>query len=351
MSQSRDLSRLEKPAEEVTAVTTSHTAERQRKYYVLPSPEKQIPVSTKKSSRTTGTTKRQSRGKRTSRTDVSYSEDEAAEIERQEKNKGAKRKTRNDLSAHGPEMDLPLTVTTAIQAKTTRVQRTLQSSVPETSTPQTEERVYEGRVTTTRTAARTGRERVSKYYEDEAKEESQQSSSSNRRRNRTSRLQREAKEPSPEMSESGESSESDNTRREMQKTLSSARSKKGKQTAVKAKSPAKSNTTTKKQAPKEIATKTSVQVTTDCSVTDSEDNETLASLQEKRSKEKAMTRAGQKKDRDEVGRKYTWVQVHSQSEEEMFVTQKSATAEDSQMTATQQSHPETDDEETDEEQY
>ena len=189
------------------------------------SSEKQTPVTTKKSSRTTGTMKRHTRAKRTSKTDVSYSEDEAAEIERQEKSKGAKRKTRTNLSPHGPEIELPVTVTTPIQAKTTRVQRTFQTSVPETSTPQTEQRVYQGRVARTRTAATTARERLSKYFQEQSEEESQESLASNQRRNRRYRLQTEAKEPSPETSQSGESSESENTRREMQKTLSSARSK------------------------------------------------------------------------------------------------------------------------------
>ena len=146
-----------------------------------------------------------------------------------------------------------------------------------------------------------------------------------------------------ETSESGESSVSENTRREMQKTLSSARSKRGKQSAVKARSPAKSNTTTKKQAPKETLSKKSVQVTTECFVTDPEDNETLASLQEKRTKDKAIKRGAQKKDRSNVGKKQTWVEVHSQSEEEIFVTQKTPTAEHSQMTPTQQSDREKDD--------
>ena len=155
-----------------------------------------------------------------------------------------------------------------------------------------------------------------------------------------STLETEEKQGSPQRSESQESHDSEEIRKDMVKRLTSERSKTTKQTAVKASSPAKSSTRRKTQPPKQTVSKKSVQVTREGSVTDPEDNQTLASLQEKRTKEKGLKRPGQKKDRNEVEKKQPRVEVHSHSEEEMFVTRKMPTAEDSQMSPTHKSHGE-----------
>ena len=264
-------------------------------------------MSTKKSSQTRHSTLRHTQPKRTSKTDVSYSEQEAGEMDRQKRSKGAKRKTRTNVSPYGAEMELPVRVISSNQAKTTRSQRRLQRSVPQTSTPQSEHRVYEGRVTRSRTAATTGRQRVSRYFEElqqQSEEESEQSLPSHQQRNSRLRFERQAKQTSPERSESAESSESENTRTQMEMTLSSVRSKRGKQTAVKARSPTKRKTTSKKQPLKQTApSKKTVQVISELSATDLEDSETLASLLEKKTKQKAMKRAAQKKDTTNLGNK------------------------------------------------
>ena len=112
-----------------------------------------------------------------------------------------------------------------------------------------------------------------------------------------------AKQTSPEGSESAESSESENTRTQMEMTLSSVRSKRGKQSAVKARSPAKRKRTSKKQPLKETPSKKAVQVISEFSGTDPEDKQMLASLQEKKTKQKAMKGAAQKKDTSNVAKK------------------------------------------------
>ena len=80
----------------------------------------------------------------------------------------------------------------------------------------------------------------------------------------------------------------------MEKPLDSARSKRGKQTAQKAKSPPKRKTKSKKQAVKETSGQKTVQVVSEACLTDPEDNQTLASLQEKKTKDKTMKRGAQK---------------------------------------------------------
>ena len=140
-------------------------------------------------------------------------------------------------------------------------QTKLQRSVPQTSTPQSEHRVYEGRRTRSRTAATTSRERVSRYFQElqeQSEEESEQSLSPNHRRKSRSRLDRQPKEPSAERSESAESSESENTRRQMAMTLSSARCKRRKQSAAKTRTSAKRKTTTKNLPVKETPSKKAV---------------------------------------------------------------------------------------------
>ena len=327
-------------------MTTSRRGQKQRNYCVLQSSENQAAVTTKKTSRTRHTTKRHTRPKRISKTDVSYSEQEAGEMDRQQRSKGAKRKTRINVSPYSAEMDSPVRATSPNEAKTTRSQRRLQRSIPQTSTPQSEHRVYEGRVTRSRTAATTGRERVSRYFQElqeQSEEESEQSFPSNQRRNSRSKLERQAKEPSAERSESAESSESENTRRQMAMTLSSARCKRGKQSAVKARSSAKRKTSTKNQPVKEMPSKKAVQLISQSSGTDPEDNQTLPSLQEKKTKQKAMRRAAQKKDTSNVAKKQSCEEVNLQSEQELFVTQKMSTAEPSQISPTQQSDRDKDD--------
>ena len=79
-----------------TGYTTDHQSERTKTVQLLhtSSPENQAAVTTNKTSRTRHTTKRHTRPKRISKTDVSYSEQEAGEMDRQQRSKGAKRKTR-----------------------------------------------------------------------------------------------------------------------------------------------------------------------------------------------------------------------------------------------------------------
>ena len=302
------------------------------------SSEKETAASTRKSSRRTGTTKKQTRSKRASKTDVSHSEEETRHMERQEESKGTKRKTR---------VKSPVRVSTASRAKRTRVERTPQRTVPQSSTRETEQHVHEARASRTRTAATTGRQRISKHFEqqseeeEEEEEERQECSQSDHARNERSSLQTQAREESLQISESEQSHDSDQIRREMVKTLSSARPKATKQSAVKTRSPVKRSTTSKKQAPKARASKKTVQVTRESPVTDPEDNETLASLQEKRTKEKTEKLPPENKDSNDVEKKYTWVRVQSHLEEDMFITQKMPTAEHSQMTMTQQTDYET----------
>ena len=64
------------------------------------SSESEHAVTTKRSSRPTRTTEKHSRPKRTAKTDVSYSEDESAEVARQERSRDAKRTSRSNVSAH-----------------------------------------------------------------------------------------------------------------------------------------------------------------------------------------------------------------------------------------------------------
>ena len=229
------------------------------------SSENQAGTSTKKSSRTRDSTKRQSRPKRSSKTDVSHSEHELGEIDIQERRKSGKRKTARNVSSYDAELQFPVRLTSAKETKTAKSQRRLQSSVPETSTPQSEHRVYQGRVTRSRTAATAGRERVSKYFrelQEQSEEEGQQSSSFKKRKNSTSRLEKQTRQRSPERSQSTESSESDNTKRQMEMLLSSARPKRSKQTPVKAKNPPKATTSSNKQPVREVRSKKVVQPAT-----------------------------------------------------------------------------------------
>ena len=264
---------------------------------------------------------------------MSYSEEEPAEIVRQQRSKGAKRTTRTNVSPHRSPAQSPLRIISPIQGETTRSETRFKKDLPETSTPQTEERVYQGRLTRSRAAAKTGRERVSKYFEQQFQEETEQT-------DKRSALQRKSKRSSPETSQSGESSESESTRREMEKPLSSARSKRGKQSAEKAKSPPKRKSKSKKQGVKETGGEKTVELLSEACVTDPEDNETLASLQEKKTRERTMKRGVQKKDRNNGGKKQSWLEVNTDSEQQLFVTQKTSTAAPSQMTETQQSEGE-----------
>ena len=330
-----------------TGYTTDHQSERTKTAQLLhtSSPENQAAVTTNKTSRTRHTTKRHTRPKRTSKTDVSYSEEEAEEMHREQRSKGAKRKTRITVSLYSAEMDSPVRATSPNEAKTTKSQRRLQRSVPQTSTPQSEHRVYEGRLTRSRTAATTSRERVSRYFQElqeQSEEESEQSLSANDRRKSRSRLERQPKEQSAERSESAESSESDNTRRQMAMTLGSARRKTRKQSAAKPTSSAKRKTTTKNLPVKETPSKKAVQLISASSSTDPEDNQTLASLQEKKTKRKAMRLTAQKKDTSNMAKKQSCEEVNLQSEQELFVTQKISTVQPSQISPTQQSDPERD---------
>ena len=218
-------------------------------------------------------------------------------------------------------MDSPVRPTSPNEAKTTKSQRRLQRSVPQTSTPQSEHRVYEGRVTRSRTAATTGRERVSRYFQElqeQSEEESGQSFPSYQCRNSRSRMERHVKEPSAERSQSADSSESENTRRQMEMPLSSARFKRGKQSPLKPTSSAKRKTSTKNQPLKEKLSKKAVQLISASSGTDPDDNQTLASLQLKKRKQKPMTHAAQKKDTSQVAKKQSSEEVNVQSDQELF---------------------------------
>ena len=72
-----------------TGYTTDHQSERTKTAQLLhtSSPENQAAVTTNKTSRTRHTTKRHTRPKRTSKTDVSYSEEEAGEMYREQRRK------------------------------------------------------------------------------------------------------------------------------------------------------------------------------------------------------------------------------------------------------------------------
>ena len=323
-----------------TSYTSDQQSERTRTVQLLgtSSSEKEAPVTTKKSSQTRHSTMRQTRPKRSSKTDVSYSEQEAGEMDTQERSKRAKRITRVNVSPYAGETELPVRLMSPNEPKTTRSERRLQRSVPQTSTPQTEHRVYEGRVTRSRTAATRGRQRVSRYFEElqqQSQGESEQSLPTHQERNSRLRFER---------SESAQSSESENTTRQMETTLSSVRSKRGKQTAVKPRSPIKRKTTSKKQPLKETApSKKPVPVTSEVSSSDLEDTEMLASLAEKNRKQRAMKRAPQKKDTTNLGNKQSCEQVDLRSDEELFMTQKTPTAEPSQVSPTQLSDRDRDD--------
>ena len=143
-------------------------------------------MTTKRSSRPSRTTEKHSRAKRTAKTDVSYSEEEPAEIVRQQRSKGAKRTTRTNVSPHRSPAQSPLRIISPIQGETTRSETRFEKDLPETSTPQTEERVYQGRLTRSSAAAKTGRERVSKYFEQQFQEETE-------RTDKRSALQRKSK--------------------------------------------------------------------------------------------------------------------------------------------------------------
>ena len=274
---------------------------------------------------------------------MSYSEQEAGQTDRHQKSKSRKRKTRINLPPYSAEMDSPVRPTSPNEAKTTRSERRLQRTVLQTSTPQSEHRVYEGRLTRSRTAA-TSRERVSRYFQElqeQSEEESEQSLSANDRRKSRSRLERQPKEPSAERSESAESSESDNTRRQMAMMLGSARRKTRKQSPAKPMSSAKRKTTTKNVSVKERASKKAVQVISASSSTDPEDNQTLELFRTRRQSRK-LRRAAQKKDTSKVTKKQSCEEVNLQSEQELFVTQKMSTVQPSQISPTQQSDPERD---------
>ena len=109
---------------------------------------------------------------------------------RQERSKDAKRTTRSNVSAHRSPAQLPLRIISPIQGETTRSETRFERDLPETSTPQTEDRLYQGRLTRSRAAAKTGRQRVSKYFEEQFQEESEQSLPANERRKKRSALQR-----------------------------------------------------------------------------------------------------------------------------------------------------------------
>ena len=99
----------------------------------------------------------------------------------------------------------------------------------------------------------------------------------------------------------------------------------------------------KKQAVKETSAQKTVQLVSEACLTDPEDNETLASLQEKKAKEKTAKRSAQKKDRNNSGKKHTWIELNPDTDQELFITQKTSTAGLSQMTETQQSEEDKDD--------
>ena len=263
-------------------------------------------------------------------------------MQKEKRSKGPKRKTRITVSPYSAEMDSPVTPTFRNEAETTKSQRRLQRNVPQTSTPQSEHRVYEGRLTRSRIAATTSRERVSRYFQElqqQSDEESEQSLSANGRRKSRSRLERKRKQQSPERSQSAESSESDNTKRQMAMTLGSARRKTSKQTATKPSSSAKRKSTSKNLPVKETASKKAVQLISAYSGTDPEDNQTLATLQHKKKQDKAMRRAAQKKETSKVTKKQSREELNVQSDQELFVTQKMSTVQPSQISPTQQSDP------------
>ena len=93
-------------------------------------------------------------------------------------------------------------------------------------------------------------------------------------------------------------------------TLGSARRKTRKQSAAKPTSSAKRKTTTKNLPVKERASKKAVQLISASSGTDPEDNQTLATLQDKKTKQKAMRRAAQKKDTSKVSKKQSCEEVN-----------------------------------------
>ena len=327
-----------------TGYTSDHQSDRRKTAQLLrtSSPESQAPVTTKKTSGTRQTTKRDSRSKRTSKTDESYSEEAAQQMQKEKRSKGPKRKTRITVSPYSAEMDSPVTPTSRNEAETTKSQRRLQRNVPQTSTPQSEHRVYEGRLTRSRIAATTSRERVSRYFQElqqQSEEESEQPLSANDRRKSRSRLERHPEQQSAERSQSAESSESDNTRRQMAMTLGSARRKTSKQIATKPSSSAKRKATSKNLPVKETASKKAVQLIPAYSGTDPEDNQTLATLQHKKTKDKPMRRAAQKKETSKVTNKQSREELNVQSDQELFVTQKMSTVQPSQISPTQQSDP------------
>lgn len=129
----------------------------------------------------------------------------------------------------------------------------------------------------------------------------------------------------------------------MEMLLSSARSERSKQTPVKAKNPPKATTSSKKQPVREVHSKKVVQLISQSSGTDAEDNETLATLRKKKRYQKTMKRAAQKKDSDNEANKDSCEEVNPLSDQELFVTQKMSTVEPSQISATQHSDPDRDD--------
>ena len=180
--QSHDESLVHQLAEDLMASHRRSDTTKRAELLCTSSSESEHAVTTKRSSRATRTTEKHSRPQRTAKTDVSYSEEEPPEVVRQQRSKDANRTTRSDVSAHRSPAQLPLRIISPFQGETTRTQTRFERDLPETSTPQTEDRLYQGRLTRSRAPARTGRQRVSKYFEEQFQEESEQSLPANERR-------------------------------------------------------------------------------------------------------------------------------------------------------------------------
>ena len=132
------------------------------------------------------------------------------------------------------------------QSKSTTPQTRKGRNITPPSTERIERQEYQGRITRSRTRALRSQDEVSKYLDYETNEESEQSSVAKAPTPKKRAAQKKARNVTVKTSLTEQSTESENTKTQMRKQLSSARSKALTKTVSKEKSLPKQKTTPRK---------------------------------------------------------------------------------------------------------